>query len=94
VLVFSSCSRHFMQLIPCAQRRCDVLRKLRPNLYHRPINEHRLRASPLNPSGVERNYIPKYACVAATAWLRCGELLIQLSGNDVVLIPELPDPGI
>jgi hypothetical protein len=38
-----------MKLLPRAQRRCDLFRKFRLNLYHRPINEHRLRASPLNP---------------------------------------------
>jgi hypothetical protein len=75
-----------------AQRRCDLLRKFRLNLYHRPINEHRLRASPFNPFGVERNYIPEYASVTATAWLRCGQLLIQLSDNKVAQVPELDNP--
>jgi hypothetical protein len=77
-----------------AQRRCDLLRRFRLNLYHRPINERRLRASPFNPFGVERNYIPEYASVTATAWLRCGQLLIQLSDNKVARVPELDNPKV
>ena len=74
MLVFSSCSRHFMPLLPCAQRRCDFLRKFRPNLYHGPINEHGLRASPLNSFGIKRSYIPEYSRVTATCWLRSRQL--------------------
>lgn len=85
---------HFMKLLPRAQRRCDLFRKFHLNLYHRSINEHRLRASPLNPFGVEGNYVPKYACVSATGRLRCGELLLQLSGDKVVLVPELHNPTV
>jgi hypothetical protein len=85
-------TRH--ELLPRAQRRSNLLRKFHLNLYHRPINEHRLRASPLNPFGVERNYIPEDASVAATAWLKCGQLLIHLSGNKAVLVPELYDPAV
>jgi hypothetical protein len=94
VLLFSSCSRHFIQLLPRAQRRCDLLRKFSLNPYHRPINEHGLRASPLNSFGIERSYIPEYSLVTATFWLRSRQLLVQLFGNNVVLIPELLDPGI
>jgi len=77
-----------------SQCRCEVLGKFHLNLYHCPVNERGLRASPLNSLGIERNYIPERACVTAAVWLRSGQLLIQLSGNNAVLIPELFDPGI
>ena len=74
--------------------RREVLGKFHLNLYHCPVNERGLRASPLNSLGIERNYIPERACVTAAVWLRSGQLLIQLSGNNAVFIPELFDPGI
>jgi len=77
-----------------SQWRCESLGKFHLNFYHRPIDKRGLRASPLNSFGVECRHIPEYARVAATAWLRSRQLLIQLPGNKVVLIPELLDPGI
>src|SRR5260221_10629311 len=77
-----------------AKRRGDLLGEFDLNFYYRPIDERGLRASPLNSFGIERNYIPEGARVTATVWLRGGQLLIQLSGDKVILIPELLDPGI
>src|SRR5579863_8347864 len=93
-LAFSNCIPTDFRQGLLAQRRCDFLGKFRLNLYHRPIDEHGLRAPPLNSFGIERNHIPERAGVAATGWSRSRQLLIQLFGNKVVLIPELLDPGI
>lgn len=62
------------------------------NSIHGTVIEHWRRLAPFDAGWINRSRIPQVSAVLAAAWvisMKLLQLLLQLSGDHVVLVPEL-----